>query len=149
MATVYVVREGKVRGEGRYASGATSDTSPDWNGRLEAWTYEGPDARRNAERYARLHGGRVVRLVTLGEQLRRARKQIAALDKAARWAAQGHLSRRAEMYAKGRADERKAVVEWLEKEVEDYERIGMRDAAVTVQLRVDEIESGEHVKGGG
>lgn len=109
MGKTYIVREGKVRGEGRYLTGNTSQSVADWGAVGDAWEYLG---RLTASADADRHGGRVVRVVSLRERLRRAKKRIAELTDT-RASVTVALE---DSYKQGRADERKAVVEWLRKE---------------------------------
>lgn len=76
MATLYVVREGKVRGEGAYWGFGCFDHGTAKSDTLRL-------TRVGAMLLASKYGGRIVRIVTLSEQLRRAKKRIAELEKAA------------------------------------------------------------------
>ena len=140
---VYVVREGKVRGEGRYRAPGI----PAWTGGRWAPTIKDAfrfTSRSMAMRNARKCKGRPVRLVTIPEQLRRAKKRIAELvskqacmtDKAV----QIMKEDRDEYYQRGRADERAAVVAKLR----DNGPHGFFGATRTEVA--DYFESGEHVK---
>lgn len=94
-----------------------------------------------ARRLVRTWPGRVVRLVTLSEQLRRAKKRIAELETAIKTDA---VTMRGVAFAlgvpssyhRGRADERAAVVGWLRRGIAAFDR-----------LRAEYIKRGEHVKG--
>lgn len=118
----WVVREGNVRGEGRYrASGIPAWTGGRWAPTIkDAFRFT---SRSMAMRNARKCKGRPVRIRTLSEQLRRAQ--------------------RAASYQRGRADERAAVVAKLR----DNGPHGFFGATRTEVA--DYFESGEHVKGGG
>lgn len=120
----WVVREGKIRGEGRYRAPGI----PAWTGGRWAPTIKDAfrfTSRSMAMRNARKCKGRPVRLVTIPEQLRRAQ--------------------RAASYQRGRADERAAVVGWLRAMNDTYSAA----SPVLVHNRCEAIESGEHVMGGG
>lgn len=165
---VYVVREGKVRGEGRYrASGIPAWTGGRWAPTIkDAFRFT---SRSMAMRNARKCKGRPVRLVTIPEQLRRERARYNRLSDKLAAVGCGSVSHCAcpchdpsiedpwphiatcayhdpnfepdqrSAYARGRADERAAVVAWLRgKRSSPYDR-----------YVADRLEGGEHVKGGG
>ncbi len=135
MSAVYVVREGKVRGEGDY-----------WDFGFFAHGTAKGDAlrltRADAKKVASKYRGRVVRVVTLSEQLRRAKKRIAELE--TRLTTEGYASFATSQYEKGRADERAAVVAWLRTVTPSTPNVHR-----ALGIAADGIECGEHVNGGG
>lgn len=98
--------------------------------------------------------GRVVplRLVTLSEQLRRAKKRIAELENAIK---EGSVAMREVAFAlgvpssyhRGRADERAAVVGWLKTEMKGSDDPDERVTLYSAAKCVENGEHGEHVKG--
>lgn len=165
MSRVYVVREGKIRGEGRYrASGIPAWTGGRWAPTIkDAFRFT---SRSMAMRNARKCKGRPVRIVTLSEQLRRAKKRIAELEEAAAMGGaelnrlrfdkalvgvneqleklHTRIASATPEYQQGRSDERAAVVACL-RGTTDLEGKPIWE----VERVADHIESGEHVKGGG
>lgn len=162
---VYVVRRGKTRGEGQYYYDGTFGSNARLAARLD---------HEAATRLVRTWPGRVVRLVTLSEQLRRERARSNRLGDLVCASGCGSVSDcqcpchgpeedpgphiatcayhdpnfepdQRSAYARGRADERAAVVGWLRAMNDSYSAA----SPVLVHNRCEAIESGEHVKGGG
>lgn len=156
--TLWVVREGTERGKGRYSDG---EYFTDFFRQCDA-------ARFTKARAFEVAGttGRPVRLVTLSEQLRRARKRIAELEEAAEMngaelhklrfdrALVGVSAQLEELHARivspthayqqGRADERAAVVAAAELEAADADN---NDEEAMFLFFAARIRNGEHVKG--
>lgn len=129
----YVVRRGKRRGHGMYLD-------QDYG-----WTRTKAHATWFWCRHRAAELGRVVLMVEVNEQLRRAEKRIAelkaAVDRSVPQAAA--MSVAAGNYEAGRADERAAVVAWLTGRG-PHSPIGYTPPECGYV-----IEKGEHVKGGG
>lgn len=174
MSRVYVVREKWCNTESRYFARSVVGR---WStAQALAERYK---TRAEAAFWAGKVNGRVVRLVTLSEQLRRAKKRIAELEEAAAMGGaelnrlrfdkslvgvneqlerlHTRIASATPEYQQGRADERAAVADSLRLEAGHFDEMSRGpgavacDYAVTLELarQAKRIESGEHVKGGG